>query len=202
MSALVKGIIHAMLIMVALSINSSGVYAHGVKSSSATVEILPNRLVNLKVQFHLLDFLHHSPESGVLTLPAVASMPEHMFVSLYQSVLADFDDNLQVSLGEEPAVLNLRLPSPRQAHGLLKREFVESKYAGQGSPPYTFDDRRFYQIFNYDFRLTPEQNIDDLHIRFPSKLGKIYVSFVSPQTRDVTPGEIWSFEERAAKRLD
>ena len=192
----------------AMTIPSAYVYAHGIKSSSATIEVLPNRLVNIKVQFHIVDFLHNTPESRALPLQVLASMPKKMFALLYQSVLAIFDAELQVtlrsqaSLNPKPVSLNLRLPTSEQAHRLLKRELVENNHSGQGSPPYTFDDRRFYQVFNYDFRLSTEQNIGDLNIIFPRELGEVYVSFITPQMRHVEPGKIWSFVDRAAKHLD
>ena len=197
-----------LLIIVALMTFSAGVNAHGIKSSSATVEVLPNRLVNIKVQFHMVDVLHAAPGTSALTLPVVAAMPEQMFASLYEAMLAEFDVGLQASLLAQPGlsrqsvVLNKRLPSAQQVQGVLKRELVESKYAGQGKPPYTFNDRRFYQIFNYDFRLAPGQSIDDLKIVFPAQLGEIFVSFTAPQTRNVAPGETWSIPYNGEKRLN
>lgn len=56
---------------------------------------------------------------------------------MYRSLLASFDTDLHVTLETpsgfdgQPVAPNKRLPSAQQVHGVLKRELVEKKFAGQ-----------------------------------------------------------------------
>jgi hypothetical protein len=197
-----QSIAYALLITLVSAIPSASSYAHGVKSSSAAIEALPNRLVNIKVQFNLVDFFSNSPQANALPLQVLAAMPEKMFALLYQSILDTFDTELQVTLQSQTspkgrnAPLNPRLPSAAQAQQLLQSELAHLSRSKEAEFYYTLDDRRFYQVFNYDFRLTTEESIEGLTIAFPHKLGEVYISFNTPQMRHLEPGETWSYADR------
>ena len=186
--------------------------AHGLKDPTANIEVFPNGLVNIKVQFYLLDFLKRQGAANeTVDLAALAVMPPPVFQMVYDTVRQAFVEQLTVTchaakldrktageLQAEPQfdaqqlILNRRFPSGEQAHRLIQREVVEAQYANSGKPPYTYDDRRFFQVFNADFKLTAKQSAECLRIRLPSELGTVYVSYSSIQARHVDADEEWS----------
>ena len=175
-------------------------YGHGLRESTAEIKVLENRLVTIKVQFNLIDYLNSEARSkSPIDLEMISVMPEGMFESVYASVTESFLSGMQVFCkrldGSAQRIhINARFPSAQQAKGLIKRERVEKQYSGNGKPPYTYSDRRFFQVFNFDFRLAKGDSIDCLRMRFPSQLADVFTSFSEQQTRHVAPMSEWSKE--------
>ena len=76
---------------------------------------------------------------------------------------------------------------------LLKRELIETKVV-QGSKDnlYTFSDRRFYQVFYYDFRVSSADDLKQMSVKFPKELGAVYTTYTESINQEVHPGHTWS----------
>mgnify|MGYP001130771186 FL=1 len=101
------------------------VEGHGLASASAKIEVRPNRLVELRVQFDFIELLNHG--SKVYTLAVVAALPDEKFALLYKEVIKLFDNELKVMLGTKAVVLNKRYPTAQQMFSLLKGQLVDSQ---------------------------------------------------------------------------
>ena len=176
-----------LLILVATAALS--VEGHGLASASAKIEVRPSRLVELTVQFDFIELLNHG--SKVYPLPVVASLPEEKFALLYKEVIKLFDKELKVMLGTKAVVLNKRYPTEQQMFSLLKGQMVDSQFSNQVSAPYTYSDRRFFQVLSFDFKLITAQQLSDMKVTFPKQLGDIYVTYSKSKSSSLHPGEPW-----------
>ena len=176
-----------LLILVATAALS--VEGHGLASASAKIEVRPSRLVELTVQFDFIELLNHG--SKVYPLPIVASLPEEKFALLYKEVIKLFDNELKVMLDTKAVVLNKRYPTEQQMFSLLKGQMVDSQFSSQVSAPYTYSDRRFFQVLSFDFKLITSQQLSDMKVTFPKQLGDIYVTYSRSKSSSLHPGEPW-----------
>jgi hypothetical protein len=176
-----------LLILVATAALS--VEGHGLASASAKIEVRPSRLVELTVQFDFIELLNHG--SKVYPLPVVASLPEEKFALLYKEVIKLFDNELKVMLDTKAVVLNKRYPTEQQMFSLLKGQMVDSQFSSQVSAPYTYSDRRFFQVLSFDFKLITSQQLSDMKVTFPKQLGDIYVTYSRSKSSSLHPGEPW-----------
>lgn len=168
--------------------------AHGLTSASATIELRPNRLVELKVQFDLIDLLNHKEKK--YSLSSLASLNDEQFAQLYSQIVKLFDVRLNVKNKQGLMTLHRRYPSKEDVFMLIKRQFISETLDIEAQAiPYTFSDRRYYQIVYFDFKLNDSSRIDDVLVEFPDELGDIYVTYAEPTTREVHKGEIWSLEK-------
>jgi hypothetical protein len=176
-----------LLILVATAALS--VEGHGLASASAKIEVRPSRLVELTVQFDFIELLNHG--SKVYPLPIVASLPEEKFALLYKEVIKLFDNELKVMLDTKAVLLNKRYPTEQQMFSLLKGQMVDSQFSSQVSAPYTYSDRRFFQVLSFDFKLITSQQLSDMKVTFPKQLGDIYVTYSRSKSSSLHPGEPW-----------
>jgi hypothetical protein len=168
----------------------SNVQSHGLKSASATISVRPNHLIELQVQFDFIQLLNHKNKN--YSLGVIAALSDEDFGRLYDEVIKLFDRALLLEGEGHLLSLNRRYPSQSQMFGLLKRQFIESKLSGkQKAAPYTFSDRRFYQVFFFDFKMRPSQSLKDLEVTFPEELGDVYVTVTRSRNREVHAGEVW-----------
>jgi hypothetical protein len=166
-------------------------FAHGVTSTTAKLEVRPNNLVELRVQFDLIELLNHQAEK--YSLPQVASLTPETFGKLYQEVIKLFDKKMSIQVGDRVVAVNKRYPSKDQVLKLLKRELMEVNFSSDNKEaPYTFSDRRFYQQFFFDFRLNVKKDLKRLHLDFPNELGNIYLTMSTSKTLELHKGESWS----------
>ncbi|MCO1336490.1 hypothetical protein MO867_19340 [Microbulbifer sp. OS29] len=182
-------LVSAVFLTLMFTLTSFGAQSHGLISTTAKVEVRPNNLVELQVQFDFIALLNH--RSKDYQLPVVATLSPEKYGLLYQAVTKLFDQHLEVSVGGAPVKLNRRYPSRDQMFEVTKRQFIESSFSGVDSTPYTFSDRRFYQRFFFDFKVSSREDINKLVVSFPKELGGIYVSFVQPVSKEVHSGEPW-----------
>lgn len=178
-----------LLFILSVSVHSPS-YSHGLTSASAEVEVRPNNLIELRVQFDFVELLNHEAEK--YSLPLLVSLPEQTFAIFYTEVISLFDRALIINNGADAVDLNRRYPSQQQMFALLKREFAQSQFASKQSIPYTFDERRFYQQFFFDFRVQSAEDIENLAISFPKELGNIYVTLSKSTNTEVHQGDTWS----------
>ena len=112
---------------------------------------------------------------------------------LYRAVIKLFDRDLIIQKGAKTLGINTQFPTQQQVFSLLKREFIESQFINDPkNRPYTFSDRRFYQVFYFDFLINSPQHIEDLSLSFPKELGGVYVTLTRSSNQEVTPGETWT----------
>ena len=163
-------VLRALCFMLIL-VSSQMVCAHGVKNTSASIEIRPNGLVELQIQFHFVDVLNHIGKDTDLV--SIAAIKPKQFQVLYQTVQQLFDKGLVVTYGKKELALNERYPSTEQALELTKREFLEKTYLSDKSIPYTYSDRRFYQVFSFDFKLPKNSEIKDIKVSLSKELGEV-----------------------------
>lgn len=164
---------------------------HGIISSTANITERGNGLVELKIQFDLVTFLQNSQSPK--TLQQLSTLePEH-FSNIYKDVIHEFKKGLNVTQGKKAIALNQRFPSSEDVHALLKREFIESKLSKQAkkSIPYTFNERRFYQVFFMDFKIKKGSDLQSLSIQFPKALRNMYVTYSKSHTSELHTGETW-----------
>lgn len=180
------------LIFLVLPLNA---YTHGLTSASAKIELRPGNLVELKVQFNFIDLLNH--QSKNFSLAVIAALSQEKFGLLYQEVRKLFKKKLIVKKGAKRLEINRRFPSQSQMFHLIKREFIELKFnKKQKNVPYTFSDRRFYQVFYFDFRIASAKDLKELSISFPKELGSVYMTFVQSSNREIHKGEFWSYSDK------
>lgn len=169
-------------------------YGHGISSATARVSLRPGSLIELQVQFNFIHLLNY--KSHDYALPVIASLPEEKFGLLYDQVLKLFKEKLLIKMGPDALKMNMRFPSARQVQEVLKREFIETKFKKRNEKAlYTFSDRRFYQVFYFDFRLPSAQAVQDLSIAFPKELGAVYVTYTESANKEVHPGDAWTYSQ-------
>ena len=178
---------HCLLMLMATTVLS--VEGHGLASASAKIEVRPNRLVELRVQFDFIELLNH--DSKVYPLAVVAALPDEKFALLYKEVIKLFDNELKVMLGTKAVVLNKRYPTAQQMFSLLKGQLVDSQFSNPASKLYTYSDRRFFQVLAFDFKLLTAQESSQLKVTFPKELGDIYITYSKPKSSSLHPGESW-----------
>jgi len=77
---------------------------------------------------------------------------------------------------------------------LIKREFIESRLIqGAKNIPYTFNERRFYQVFYFDFLISSPRDLQELSIAFPKELGTVYTTFTESTNQELHQGDIWTY---------
>ena len=170
-----------------LSINS---YSHGIKTATAKISARPAGVVEISVQFNFIDLLNHN--SHDYSLPVIAALSEKEFGLLYKEVIKLFKHKLIIKNGSKTLPSNMRLPTQAQMFSLIKTEFIESKITHQ--KPYTFSDRRFYQVMNFDVRLTNTQDLALLSVVFPKELGDVYVTYTQSNNQEIHRGEVWRYK--------
>ena len=171
------------------------VFAHGITSTTAKLEVRPNNLVELNIQFDLIELLNH--HGTKYTLAQVAALKPQTFSVLYQEITKLFDTQLKLKVRNNLLKTNKRYPSAQQVLNLLKRELIDVNFSSpQKQIPYTFSDRRYYQQFYFDFRANIEKDLSQLQIEFPKELGNVYVTVSTSATRELHKGEIWNPSER------
>lgn len=176
--------------LIALIFLSFNAYGHGITATSAEIQVRPSNLIELKLQFNWIDLLNY--QSNQYTLPVVASLPKEKFTLLYNEVKKLFQKELVIKKGSTRLEMNMRFPSQEQVLKLLKREFVESQLQQtQTDIPYTFSDRRFYQIFYVDFLIDSHKDINALSISFPKPLGNIYTTLSYSSNQELHQGTVW-----------
>lgn len=179
------------LLFIALILSSFNAYSHGITATSAEIQVRPSNLIELKLQFNWMDLLNH--QSNQYSLAVVASLPEDQFALLYNAVKKLFQTELVIKKGATRLELNMRFPSQDQVFKLLKREFVETQFQRtQTDIPYTFSDRRFYQVFYVDFLIDSHQDINALSISFPKPLGDIYTTLSYSSNQELHEGTVWT----------
>ena len=167
---------------------------HGVTSTTAQLEVRPNNLVELKVQFDLIELLNH--HGTKYTLAQVAALKPETFGVLYREVIKLFNKRLKLKVGNSLVKINKRYPSAEQVLNLLKRELIHVNFSSpQKETPYTFSDRRYYQQFYLDFRANIEKDLGRLQVEFPKELGNVYVTLSTSVTRELHKGETWKPNE-------
>ena len=174
-----------------LSVNS---YSHGISSATATISARPAGVVELSVQFDFIDLLNHNSHN--YSLPVIAALSEKEFGLLYKEVIKLFSNNLKIKKGPEALPPNMRFPTQEQMYSLIKTEFIESKitHTKPYTYTYTYSDRRFYQILNFDVRLSNPSDIAQLSIIFPKELGDVYVTYTQSSNQEVHRGGSWSYK--------
>ncbi|UVW34029.1 hypothetical protein NYF23_08260 [SAR92 clade bacterium H455] len=175
-----------LLVAITAVISAEG---HGLSSASAKIEVRPSRLVELSVQFDFIKLLNHG--ANAYPLAVVASLPEQKFALLYKEVIKLFDNELKVMVGNKAVVLNKRYPTEQQMLSLLKGQLVDAQFSSQGSMPYTYSDRRFFQVLSFDFKLITAQQLSDMQVTFPKELGDIYITYSKSKSSNLHPGESW-----------
>ena len=171
------------------------VFAHGITSTTAKLEVRPNNLVELNIQFDLIELLNH--HGTKYTLAQVAALKPQTFSVLYQEITKLFYTQLKLKVRNNLLKTNKRYPSAQQVLNLLKRELIDVNFSSpQKQIPYTFSDRRYYQQFYFDFRANIEKDLSQLQIEFPKELGNVYVTVSTSATRELHKGEIWNPSER------
>ena len=171
-------------------------YSHGLTSTTAKIALRPGNLIELRVQFDFMGILNH--RSHDYSLPVIASLPEDKFGLLYNEVIKLFKTKLTVKLGNDSLTdtitTNMRFPSQQQVMNVLKRQFIQSQFLqDKNNTPYTFSDRRFYQVFSFDFRLNALEDLKDLSITFPKPLGEVYVTYSESSNQAIHSGSDWRF---------
>lgn len=168
-------------------------FSHGIKAPTAKVELRSQNIINIQVQFNLIDLLNYKSKN--YSLMAVAALPKAKFEKLYQEVIKLFNRSFTVKRAEKIIELNKRYPSSEQVYQLIQREFIEKKVtASDKHIPYTFSERRFYQLFNFDIRLKTIGDIKNVNISFPKELGDVYVTYSNSKTMELHTGETWFME--------
>lgn len=184
----------AFLFIVVLSITglfSAHSFGHGVISSSATVTTRANNLVEIKIQFNLQTLLNNTEKKYSLT--QLAALSDKEFGKLYYDIISIFDSGLKVTVDNSVVKLNKRYPAEKQVQGLIKREFIESRMsdAAKNNIPYTYDERRHYQVFYFGFKVKSSKELDTLKIDFPTALGDLYVTYSASRTSVLHEKESW-----------
>ena len=170
-------------------------YAHGISTATAKIEMRPGNLIELKIQFNLIDLLNHNEKK--YSLPLIASLSDEKFGLFYKEIVKLFKQNLIIKIADKPINSNARLPTQAQMFALLKREFIETKFSkNPQNIPYTFSDRRFYQIFYFDFKVENQQVLEKLLIQFPQQLGTIYTTFTQSSNQEIHQGDAWKYQLR------
>ena len=159
---------YLLLVMAVVAVSSEG---HGLTSTSAKIEVRPSRLVEISVQFDFIELLNQGSRRYPLAI--VAALPEDKFGLLYKEVVKLFDRELKVLLSNEQVVLNRRYPSQQQVFSLLKNQFVDSQFSTKSRMPYTYSDRRFFQVMSFDFKLVTTKKLENLAVIFPQQLGDV-----------------------------
>tara|TARA_B110000503_G_C7019340_1_gene359062 strand:+ start:122 stop:700 length:579 start_codon:yes stop_codon:yes gene_type:complete len=177
---------YLLLLMAAVAVSAEG---HGVTSTSAKIEVRPSRLVEISVQFDFIELLNQGSKKYPLAI--VTALPEDKFGLLYNEVVKLFDRELKVLLDNEKTVLNKRYPSQQQMFNLLKSQLFDSRFSTRSLIPYTYSDRRYFQVVSFDFKLVTTQQLDKLAVIFPPQLGDVYVTFSKSSSRSAHPGELW-----------
>ncbi len=170
-----------------LSING---YSHGISSATAKISARPAGVVEISVQFNFIDLLNHN--SHDYSLPVIAGLSEKEFGLLYKEVIKLFKNNLKIKKGSKILLPNMRPPTQEQMFSLIKTEFIESKIIHK--KPYTYSDRRFYQIMNFDVRLAGTQDLAQLSVIFPKELGDVYVTYTQSNNQEIHRGEAWVYK--------
>ena len=169
---------------------SGNAFGHGLKSATANIEVRPNNLIELKVQFDLNKLLNHN--SNQYSTMTLAALSEEKFAFLYNEIIKLFDNHLQVNNAGKSITINKRYPTQQQMFQVIKRQFIKSKFtAKQAAEPYTFSDRRYYQVFYFDFKLSAKEDLAALSISFPSELGNIYITFSESTNYEIHSGKMW-----------
>ena len=166
------------------------VSAHGVSSASARIEKRPANLIEIKVQFNLIDLLNH--DSKKYSLPLIASLSDANFEIFYKEIIKLFQEKLLIQIGKNHIKSHNRFPSASQMFALIKREFIERKFSKNRL--YTFSDRRFYHVFYFDFLLQNEKDLKKLSIKFPEELGTVYTTFTQSTNQEIHHGRTWRYK--------
>ena len=166
-------------------------YGHGVVSTSVNITSRPNHLIEIKVQFNLYDLLSHAGKNYTLT--QLPSMTEAQFESIYNDIVNIFNNELVANYEGKAIPLNSRYPSKEQVYALIKREFIESMMSDTAKKnlPYTFDERRFYHVFYFGFKMLDSTKLNLLKIDFPRALGDINVTYSTSKTTVLHEDESW-----------
>jgi hypothetical protein len=177
---------YLLLLMAAVAVSAEG---HGVTSTSAKIEVRPSRLVEISVQFDFIELLNQGSKKYPLAI--VTALPEDKFGLLYNEVVKLFDRELKVLLDNEKTALNKRYPSQQQVFNLLKSQLFDSRFSTRSLIPYTYSDRRYFQVVSFDLKLVTTQQLDKLAVIFPQQLGDVYVTFSKSSSRSAHRGELW-----------
>lgn len=169
--------------------------AHGVSNTTATINLRPHGMVELNVQFHFIDLMHHMHKG--INLASVAAMTPEKFKPLYQSVVELFDRQLILTQNKNRLVLHARYPDIGQVLGLLKREFLEKSHGIDKNAPYTFGDRRFYQVFTFDVTLPNKNNIKSVKVSLPKTLGEVNLTINQSLTCHLNQVTAWTVFPRS-----
>ncbi|MCB0352988.1 MAG: hypothetical protein KDD64_05660 [Bdellovibrionales bacterium] len=169
-------------------------YGHGIHSATAQVALRPGGLIEVEVQYNLVDLLNHGSQE--YSLPIIASLSEEQFELLHTEVLKLFTKALIIKIGERRIGLHIRFPTSDEMFAVIKREFIEAKIGGHDqSDLYTLSDRRFYQKAYFDFRLVSMDDLKSLSVEFPKELGPVYVTYIESKNSLVSPGALWEYSE-------
>ena len=180
-----------LLIIAILMLLSTHSQSHGITSASAHIAVRPGHLIELQIQFNFIDLLNH--KSNDYSLPIIAALSEQKFGLLYKAVITLFNQKLIIKKAGNTLSLNKRLPTQKQVFALIKRQFVESRFIkDKKNTPYTFSDRRFYQVFYFDFLLNAPTDLDQLSISFPQQLGTVYVTLTESSNQAIHQGDVWT----------
>ncbi len=178
------------LLLFVVSLMAFKTYSHGLVSAASKIELRPNNLVEIQVQFDFIKLLNY--RSKDYALPVIASLPKEKFGLLYVEVIKLFDKHLEVKKGKDLIALNKRYPSQERMFDVIKKQFIENKFSLKNKgAPYTFSDRRYYQVFNFDFKISEKEDLNKLRISFPKALGNIDVTYSEPTTKELHKGEAW-----------
>lgn len=183
----IRFLIFIFISAMSLSINS---YSHGISSATAKISARPAGVVEISVQFNFIDLLNHN--SHEYSLAVIAALSDKEFGLLYKEVIKLFKNNLTIKKGTKTLPPNMRIPTQAQMFSLIKSEFINSKIIHKN--PYTFSDRRFYQVMNFDVRLTDKQDLAQLSIDFPKELGDVYVTYTESNNQEIHRGETWRYK--------
>lgn len=192
-------------------------YAHGLISSAATITSRANHLMEIKLQFNLLTVIdnledihnindkinastdtmahraHSTAKHQRYTLSQLVALSDKQFSVLYKELITHLDKSLQVSIAGRNITLNKRYPSQQQVSSLIKREFIESLMSEKAkrSTPYTYNERRHYQVFYVGFKVNNEAERNALKVTFPDALGDLNVTYSESTTSLLHKGQVW-----------
>lgn len=184
-------VVYRFTLLFIVSLMAIKAYGHGLVSASSKIELRPHNLVEIQVQFDFIKLLNHSSKD--YALPVVASLPKEKFGLLYTEVIKLFDKQLQIKKGKGLIAFNKRYPSQEQVFEVVKKQFIEQKFSSRNKgAPYTFSDRRYYQVFNFDFKISKKEDLDKLNITFPKPLGNMDITYSEPTTKELHKGEAWT----------
>lgn len=178
------------LLVLCGSVIGSAAYGHGLKPATANIQLHPNNIVTVSVDFDLVELLNHKQHQ--YSLPLLSSLSQDDFSKLYLSVTKLFNEKLTLLVSEKEQQLNRHYPSAHDVQKVIKAQFIEQQMAANNaSVLYTQSERRYYQRFSFDMKLAPTFVIEDVEISFPQPLGNIYVTYSEPISRQHAVRDSW-----------